>query len=270
MKKAQHWVNQGCMSKALGVFTESAVGNPRNDPDLLKHLVDLTPYAELPTAEQMADVPGAPKFILKRKVFNRFLKGLPTGRATGTLHTNYEIMRASYEAGAADAWFTFYSVFCRGALPPSLVTLICLTLRAVMLRKAKGWRPLGIKEAECRIGCGLYATQRRGDWNEFYTEDLRADREARAEAIREAEVRVQQLQGAVAAVSTRNPEAAQSARAALVDANIDLERARQPPNYPLQLCYAEAGADATAVCEADGTDALFWACRSVLHFFCLL
>ena len=33
---------------------------------------------------------------------------------------------------------------------------------------------------------------------------------------------------------------------------------------------AEAGADATAVCEADGTDALFWACRSVLHFFCLL
>ena len=268
MKKAQHWVNQGCMSKALGVFTESAVGNPRDNPDLLKSLLDLTPYAELPTAEQMADVPGTPKFVLKRKVFNKYMKGLPSGRAVGTLHTNYEVMRASYEAGAADAWFTFYSVFCRGALPQSLVALICLTLRAVMLKKAKGWRPLGIKEAECRIGCGLYATQRRHDWNEFYTEDLKADREARAAAIHDAETRVQQLQGAVAAVSTRNADAALRARVALADANIDLERARAPTNYPIQLCYAETGADLGAhalegflalapeddLCQADTTN----------------
>ena len=113
-----------------------------------------------------------------------------------------------------------------------------------MLEKSGGWRPLGIKEAECRVGCGLYATQRRADWNEYYTEDLKADREARADAIRAADERVQQLEGAVAAVSTRNATAAGRARAALDDARATAARAREPVNYPIQLCYAPSGAEA--------------------------
>ena len=46
--------------------------------------------------------------------------------------------------------------------------LVCGCLRAVMLAKSKGWRPLGIKEAECRFAAGCFATQKRPDWDAFY------------------------------------------------------------------------------------------------------
>ena len=115
MLTAQHWINQGCIGKALGVFSANPTGNPQ-DPGLLKALLDLTPYQELPSAACMADEPGEPAFALHRAVYRKFVKGLPTGRACGTFLTTYELIHATDAAGASDAWYNFAFAFGQGAL----------------------------------------------------------------------------------------------------------------------------------------------------------
>ena len=255
MRAAQHWINQGCVHKALAIYSASPVGNPRDNPDLLKALLDLTPYQELPSAADMADVPGTPKFVLQRKVYDKYISSLPPGRAAGTFLTTYELIRATYEAGAQDGWFQYFSAFGAGALVEELADLSCGSLRAIMLNKNPGWRPLGIKQADCRVGAGLYVTQRRTFLNDFYTSELSTDKAKREEKLRAAKDLAHRLEGSVAAVATRNHASTCAARLALANANIEVERLSAPPNYPVQLCYAPLGAD-LAVHALEGFHAL--------------
>ena len=242
MLAAQHWINTGNPGKALGCFSATSVGSPK-DPALLRSLLDLTPWAELPSAHAMRDEPGTPAFTLKHGVCDKFIRSLPAGRAAGTMLTTYELIRSTYEAGAQAGWQAFFSAFTAGALVEALACLVCGVLRAVMLTKEKGWRPLGIKESECRCGAALFASQKKAGWNSWYTSELPEYKAARESRVRDTAARVEQLQAAVAGAATRNPTAARRARAALATANIEAEAARAPPNFPVQLCYAPNGAD---------------------------
>ena len=119
-------------------------------------------------------------------------------------------------------------------------------LRAVLLHKNPGYRPLGIKEAECRVGSACVATHKKLEWNATYTSELPEVTELRRAKITAAEQRVHTLEGAVASVATRASRVAATARAELASAVHDLELARAPANFPVQLVFAPNGAELAA------------------------
>jgi hypothetical protein len=129
MLLAQHWINKGNVSRALGVFQPSTVGDG-TDPALLLALLGLTPQRDLPSPEVMADKPGVSPLRLQPDTVKRVLSTLPTGRAKGTLLTSYELASATFAAGASAGWTAFYTAFAAGALPDTLIPAIT-ALRAV-------------------------------------------------------------------------------------------------------------------------------------------
>ena len=239
---AQHHVNNGDPGRALGVFGASPVGNSL-DPAVQKALLGLTAHAELPPAAVMDDKPGVTPLPLKPSVVEPVVSKLPTGRACGTLLTCYELIRGTYEAGAKVGWTRFFIGFAAGALADGLAAML-RALRAVLLDKdgaGVNWRPLGMGEAERRVGCACVATQQRSKWNAFYTSELPEVKAARLAAIDAADDKVVRCKGAVAA--TANRRGAPAARLALADAVSDAVAAREPPNFPVQLCYAKNGTE---------------------------
>ena len=239
---AQMHVNDGDPGRALGVFGTSPVGNSL-DPAVQKALLGLTAYAELPTAEVMADKPGVTPLQLKPSTVESVINKLPSGRACGTFLTCYELIRGTYEAGAKQGWLRFFVGFAAGALTDDLAALM-RALRAILLDKdgaGVNWRPLGMGEAERRVGCACVATQQRDKWNTFYTTELPEVKEARLAAIAAAEAKVDRCKGAVVATAKR--PGATAARQALADAVSDAEVAKAPPNFPVQLCYAKNGTE---------------------------
>ena len=153
MLRAQHYINAGDLRKAFRIFGAAPMADARLRATQLA-LLDLTPYEPLPSAECMADKPGTAPFTLKAATCDKVIPHLPRGRAVGTCLTSYELISATYEAGAREGWILFFTVFCRGALADDLADLQC-ALRAVMLCKddtCTNLRPLGIGEAERRCG----------------------------------------------------------------------------------------------------------------------
>ena len=241
---AQYHVNNGDPGKAIGVFDASPVGNGL-DPSVQKALLGLTAYAELPSAEVMADKPGVQPLQLGGDTIEKVIKGLPNGRAAGTLLTTYELIKGTYYAGAKTGWVKYFKAFAAGALSDSLAAM-ARALRAVLLDKdglGCNWRPCGIGEAERRVGCACVATDRKKRWNEFYTTELPAVKTARLAKIDEADQCVEMLKGTVAATAARGGTRAAKARCDLADAVASAEAAKRPPNFPVQLCYAANGTE---------------------------
>ena len=196
----------------------------------------------------MADKPGVSPLRVPTTVIDQVILHLPSGRARGTLLTNYELIRSTYTAGAAKGWILFFEAFGAGALMPALAALM-RALRAVMLDKDDlgiNFRPLGIGEAERRCGCACVATYRKKTWNDFYTSELPDIKRQRLERLRTLQDKVDLLKGAVASTASRDPHAASTARLALADAVSALDIATAPPNFPVQLCYAPNGVEIAA------------------------
>ena len=128
----------------------------------------LTPQTPLPTEHDMRDEPGVTPFKLLEKNFREYIRFLPRGKAAGTLLTTYELITAVSEAGASDGYLAFFTAFTAGALHSSLAELV-IGIRAVLLDKQPGCRPLGIGEAERRVGCALIARQKKKKWNAGFT-----------------------------------------------------------------------------------------------------
>ena len=253
--RAQQLCNEGNPGRALALFSKSAVGDAA-DPKVQRALLDLTPYAELPPPSVTCDVPNVAPIRMTADVVDRVIRRLPEGRARGTLLSNYELIKGTYAAGGREAWIAFFKAFAAGALADGLAALM-RALRAVLLAKddtGENWRPLGIGEAERRVGCACVASLKKEGWNSFYTSELPDIKQERLRRLRECRARVTTLEAAAICVSTRsggrrgavNATATSATRVALVAAQEDAELAAAPPNYPVQLCFAPNGAEILA------------------------
>ena len=116
MLLAQHHVNNGDPARAIGVFGASPVGNGL-DPSVQKALLGLTAFAGMPTAEVMADTPARVSPLqLNPLIVDSVIGKLPTGRASGTLLTSYELIRGTHARGARTGWVRFLTSFAAGKL----------------------------------------------------------------------------------------------------------------------------------------------------------
>ena len=80
VKRAHYYANRGEFGKAWAAFSPSAPADGR-DPKVVANYLGKTPQARAPPASVTADEPGAARYDLKRKSFNKFAKNVAWGNA---------------------------------------------------------------------------------------------------------------------------------------------------------------------------------------------
>jgi hypothetical protein len=77
-------------------------------------LTALTPQVPPPPPSEMADVVGALKYDLNRKIFEAELGSLRSCVGTGTLHSSYERIQGTARHGGRDFLFNIAHAVCCG------------------------------------------------------------------------------------------------------------------------------------------------------------
>jgi len=159
LKKSVHCANHANKGKAWRAFGEGSVVPASEAAGSLEAL---TPQVPPPPAHKMADVPGQKAYDLSRKTFDAELRSLRTCVGAGTLHTTYERIVGTAEAGGADFLFNIaHAIPVSGAIHP-LFAAELIHLRALCVYKPDGsHRPLGLPESEVRFFLGCVAAQEK-------------------------------------------------------------------------------------------------------------
>ena len=147
MNKSAHFANHGNIGKAWRALDQGSVV-PASEA--AASLEALTPQVPPPPAHKMADVPGQRPYNLDRKIFDAELSSLRTCVGGGTLHTTYERITGTAEAGGPDYLFNIAH-----AVPVSGGIHGCRTLRMVAWAACGGCcRPrAGRRGRGSRTGC---------------------------------------------------------------------------------------------------------------------
>ena len=264
MKKSAHCANHGNKGKAWRACSSGSVVHAH---EAAVSLTALTPQVPSPPAEDMADVAGQKAYDLSRKVFTAERKSLRTCVGAGTLHTTYERIVGTAEAGGEDFLFNIArAIPISGAVHP-LIADELIHLRALCVYKPDGsHRPLGLPESEVRFFLGCIAAQEKPAWDAFYTSPLPEAAAAQARDVERAEDRLAQaraleaqanaaLTAAAAAVEAPDapPEAFQqaddandshdAARAELAAAAADVAREKKPRKFPANFAFSPGGTE---------------------------
>ena len=238
-------------------------------------LTALTPQVPPPPPSEMADVVGALKYDLNRKIFEAELGSLRSCVGTGTLHSSYERIQGTARHGGRDFLFNIAHAVCCGEVHQDLGVELT-HLRALCVYKPDGsHRPLGLPECETRFFLGCLAAQERPSWSEFYTSPLPAvaaaqvrDIERAQECLAQAEAASTQARGALASAERAQDVALQaeglgptvaaqervlaaeaelqSRGAVAAEASAGLAQAKAPRNHPVNLAFSPGGSTALA------------------------
>ena len=236
-------------------------------------LTALTPQVPPPSAEEMADVEGTPKYDLSRKIFDAELDSLKACVGTGTLHSRYERIQGAAKHGGRGHLFNIAHAVCRGEVHEGFGAEL-LHLRALCVYKPDGsHRPLGLPECETRFFLGCLAKQERPSWDAFYTSPLKHVAEAQRlevgharERLAQAETARADARAALASAALAQADALQAEGlgpaveaqehvlaaegelqrrdAAIAEASASLAQTEAPRNHPVNLAFSPGGSTA--------------------------
>ena len=209
---AQYYGNRAEWRKAADVFAPRQQHADGSTRAVCNKYAALTPQAQAPREDVVADEPGVTPFQLERKVYNSVVKALPRARKGGSTIVAYEFLRFLVDHGGSDHLFNFCFCFGDGSIHEGIGELIDDLEASAFWKdsKCEKLRPLGRCDIFARLAEKCVATQER-EWIEnFCTSMLPEDATARQEAISEATTaaedadrRLQSAKDAVAAIAAK-------------------------------------------------------------------
>ena len=238
-KTAMHVTNRGNTRKGWRAYDDNGIVPAAKAAG---EIDAMTPQVCPVDAALVANVPGAPRYNLKRVIFNKTIDGLKHCVGAGTNHTTYERIKGVCKHGGADYFYNFGVALARGEIHDSFIPIIN-NLRALCIYKPDGGsRPLGLPESEARALLACIATQEKPAWHTFYTSPLRKDVEARE---REVDMGRAALAGATTALSAaaanNDRDGITAATTDISNASAAIAKAKKKVNHPINLAFSESG-----------------------------